>query len=79
MMNTLVGLICGASTGRVYAIINPDEDSELENPRWLLIKVMAEMREPLTLAKVPLADYMACQNPEAIEALARNQLGYKPD
>ena len=78
-MNTLVGLICGASTGRVYAIINPDEDSELENPRWLLIKVMAEMREPLTLLKVPLADYMACQNPEAIEVLARNQLGYKPD
>jgi hypothetical protein len=78
-MNTLVGLICGASTGRVYAIINPDEDSELENPRWLLIKVMAEMREPLTLVKVPLADYMACQNPETIEVLARNQLGYRPD
>lgn len=38
-MNTQVGLVCGAITGKIYAVINPDDDAELDNPRWLLIKL----------------------------------------
>lgn len=70
-MNTLVGVVCGAATGQVYAVINPDDDSELDNPRWLLIKITAEMREPLKLVKLPLAEYMACTHSDQVQALVR--------
>lgn len=39
MAKTYVGLVCGATTGRVYAVVNPDDDSELDNPRFLLLGV----------------------------------------
>lgn len=69
-MNTQVGLVCGASTGTVYAVINPDDDSELDNPRWLLIKVALALREPLAFVKVGLDEYMACTDPVQVQALA---------
>jgi hypothetical protein len=73
-MNLWVGVICGASTGRVFAVINPDEDSELDNPRWLLIKITSEMREPLRLLKLGLHEYMDCKSPEALQDLVKLRL-----
>jgi len=39
MAAEFIGLVCGSTTGRIYAVINPDDDSELDNPRHLLLKV----------------------------------------
>ena len=78
MANTHVGVVCGAATGQVYAVINPDDDSELDNPRWLLLKIEAAQREPMTLARVPLAEYMSCTHPDQVQALAYRRLGIAP-
>ena len=69
-----VGLICGAITGQIYAVINPDDDSELDNPRWLLIQVQTDQREPVLLLRVALADYMACTHPDEVQAIAMTAL-----
>lgn len=74
-MATQVGLVCGAETGTVFAVINPDEDSELDNPRWLLIQIAIALREPLTLAKVGMDEYMICKSPEQVTQLAKMKLG----
>lgn len=74
-MNTLVGLVCGAATGTVYAVINPDDDAELDNPRWLLIKIAAAQREPLALVKVNLELYMGFTHPDQVQSCAIGRLG----
>lgn len=38
MAAQFIGAIVGSVTGNVYAIINPDDDSELDNPRHLLLQ-----------------------------------------
>jgi hypothetical protein len=77
MAHNNVGMVCGAATGQVYAIINPDDDSELYNPRWLLLKIAIENREALTMVQIPLTDYMACTHPDQVQILAKNRLGIK--
>jgi len=54
-MADYIGLLVGANTDRVYAVINPDHDHELENPRHLLIQ--NEEKEPVRLIKVARGDY----------------------
>lgn len=69
-----VGLICGAITGNIYAIINPDDDSELDNPRWLLIQVGVQSdapeREPVMMVRMPMASYMACNSHDQVQSFA---------
>lgn len=72
-----VGLICGAITGNIYAIINPDDDSELDNPRWLLIQVGVQSadgpppeREPVMMVRMPMTNYMACNSHDQVQAFA---------
>lgn len=73
-----VGLICGAITGNIYAIINPDDDSELDNPRWLLIQVGVQSadgepppeREPVMMVRMPMAGYMACNSHDQVQSFA---------
>lgn len=75
-MNTFVGLVCGALTGKVYAVINPDEDEELDNPRWLLIKIEQGQREPILLVKIELETYMSYTHPDQIQVFANRRLGF---
>lgn len=46
MAANFIGLIYGATSGRIYAIINPDDDQELDNPRWLLLQVGLPLDAP---------------------------------
>lgn len=58
-----IGVICGALSGRAYAVINPDDDGELDNPRLLLLKILTEnpdQREPLAMVRVPRREYQSC-------------------
>jgi hypothetical protein len=57
MASEFIGVIRSTTTGKVYAVINPDEDQELYNPRWLLIK--GETTQPIQIVLVPRAEYMA--------------------
>jgi hypothetical protein len=38
MAKEFIGVIIGANSGQIYAVINPDDDSELDNPRLLLLQ-----------------------------------------
>lgn len=55
MASEFVGVIVGTISGQAYAVINPDFDWELDNPRFLLMQ--NSNREPLRLAKVPRGEY----------------------
>lgn len=74
-MATQVGLVTGATTGKVWAVINPDDDMELDNPRFLLIQIAEAAREPLVMVKVALIDYMAFEQPSDLEQAAKSSLG----
>lgn len=74
-MADYIGLVCGATTGQIFAIINPDEDSELDNPRWLLIQIAEAQREPLTMLKMEMTEYMNCTSHDEVQTLARTKLG----
>jgi hypothetical protein len=54
---TMIGLIFGSATGKLYAVHHPDTDAELDNPRWLLIQ--NDQNEPMRLLKVSMEEYMA--------------------
>lgn len=46
MASEFIGAIVGAVSGTVYAVINPDEDAELDNPRLLLLQAHPETLPP---------------------------------
>lgn len=50
-----IGLIVGSLSGRVYSIVNPDVDSQLDNPRFLLLT--NQDSEPMRMEKVPRRDF----------------------
>lgn len=67
MAANFIGVVRGANTGIVYAVINPDDDVELDNPRHLLLQ--NEAKEPVTLLRVPRGDYMQCMSSDALALL----------
>lgn len=74
-MATQVGLVTGATTGKVWAVINPDDDSELDNPRYLLIQIAEALREPLVMVKIELSEYMTFKGPSDMQQAAQLSLG----
>jgi hypothetical protein len=56
MTSEYVGVVRDFETKEVLAVINPDDDSELDNPRWLLIK---SGERAVELVRVPRGRYMS--------------------
>jgi hypothetical protein len=54
-MSEWIGVIRSLNTGMILAVINPNDDSELDNPRLLL---MQGTGEPLMMVKVPRGEYL---------------------
>jgi hypothetical protein len=63
-----VGVIRNAQTGEIYAVVNPDEDSELDNTRWLLLKRIGDTA-PVEMIKVIRSDYMTAMSNEELSEL----------
>lgn len=72
-MSEFIGVIRGATTGRIYAVINPDDDSELGNPRHLLLR--AADVEPIEMVKVPRGEYMSALSTEQLAELVKRLSG----
>ena len=53
MARDFIGVIRNANTGQIYAVINPDDDSEIGNPRLLLLKAT----EAIEMLRVPRSVY----------------------
>jgi hypothetical protein len=66
MESQFIGVVRNAETKQILMVINPDADSELDNPRWLLLKE-ENKTVALELIKVPRGEYMG--------ALTMDQLG----
>jgi len=71
-MSDFIGVIIAANTGNVIAVINPSFDSELDNPRLLLIQ---GTKEPLMMVKVPRGDYMGLMSMDQVAELVER---FKP-
>lgn len=67
MPSQFIGMIIGTTTRQVYAVLNPDDDSELDNPRHLLLQ--NEEKEPVKMVKVDRADYGDCTTPDDLGLL----------
>ena len=67
-----VGLYCGSTSGKVFMVINPDSDSELDKPCWLQLGV--EGGESVEVVKMPMTAYRACRSPADIQAFATRAL-----
>jgi hypothetical protein len=66
MPNLHIGVIRGAS-GRVYAVIKPDDDSELDKPCWT--QIGTELGEALELRRVTREAYAGCRTRADLLAL----------
>ena len=64
MASQLIGVLRGVISKRIYAVINPDDDAELDNPRFLLIQ--NEEKEPVALIRVSRDDYMGALTMEHV-------------
>jgi len=60
MASRYVGVIVGGDSGEIYAVINPDTDRQLNNPRFWLLQ--NSYGEPTKLVKVPRDDYMKAES-----------------
>lgn len=66
MAQDFIGVIIGANSGTPIAVINPTDDSELDNPRLLLIQGTSE---PLMMVKVPRGDYLGLMSMQQVADL----------
>ena len=57
MASEWIGVVISAESGSIHAVINPDDDAELDNPRMWLIQ--NDRKEAMKLIRVPRGDYMA--------------------
>lgn len=64
-MSKFIGVIRNVETRQIYAVINPDNDSELDNPRWLLLKIRGKT-EAIELIKVSRDEYMGAKSVEQL-------------
>ena len=67
MPSQYIGLIVGTTTRRVYAVLNPDKDEDLDNPRHLLLQ--NEEKEPIRMEKIDRGAYEICMTPEEVDAV----------
>jgi hypothetical protein len=67
MASKYIGVIRDTETGEIFSVINPDNDSELDNPRWLLLRV-TETRS-MQMVRVPRGDYMGAMTTAQLAAL----------
>ena len=66
MSSEFIGVIRDAETKDILAVINPDNDVELDNPRWLLIRIATAAIE---LIKIPRNEYMGALTMEQLSKL----------
>ena len=64
MASQWVGVLRGVLSKRIYAVINPDDDVELDNPRFLLMQ--NEEKEPVALIRVSRGEYMGAFRMEQV-------------
>ena len=68
MASAFIGVIRSVETGRIYSVINPDDDAELDNPRWLLLKMVGKT-EAIEMVKVPRGEYMGALTTDQLAEL----------
>lgn len=66
MPSEYVAVVRTLLSKKLVATLNPDDDAQLDNPRWLLIQHVD--REPVALIKLKRDDYMKCLSFKALEA-----------
>lgn len=66
MAQDFIGVVIGANSGTPIAVINPTDDSELDNPKLLLIR---GSDEPLTMVKIPRGDYLGAMSMDQVAEL----------
>ena len=72
-MAQYIGVIFGANSGRIYAVVNPTDDRELENPKLLLIQ--NQDGEPMMIVRISQEEYAACVSQDDLDACVKKARG----
>jgi hypothetical protein len=70
MASKYIGVFMGADSGRVMAVINPDDDAQLDKPSYWLLLQDREFGEPTKLLKVSREDAAKAQTMEQLAQMA---------
>lgn len=62
MTSRFLGLLIGERTHAVYSIIEPDNDADLDNPRWLFMHT--DKSESVQMVKLLREDYASVAGSE---------------
>jgi hypothetical protein len=73
MASKFIGVLRSSTTGAVLAVINPDDDSELDSPRWLLMR--PGQTDAIEMVRVPRGDYEGALTMEQVAELAERMKG----
>jgi hypothetical protein len=68
MASEWIGVLRGVLSKRIYGVINPDDDAQLDNPRFLLIQ--NEEMEPVRLIRIWREDYMTATSMDDVARLS---------
>jgi hypothetical protein len=68
MASEWIGVLRGVLSKRIYGVINPDDDAQLDNPRFLLIQ--NEEMEPVRIIRIWREDYMAARSMDDVARLS---------
>jgi len=68
MSQDYIGVIVAANSNTPVAVINPSDDSELDNPRLLLIQGTGE---PLMMVKIPRGEYMGLLSMDQVAEIVK--------
>ena len=66
-----VGIIMGSTSGKIYAVVNPDSDRELDDPKFLLMR--SDLVEPVEMQRVQRSEYMKLRSIHEVAALVRRK------
>lgn len=69
MASNFIGAIVGAD-GTIHAIVNPDNDSELDNPRLLLLRTQ-EKAQGISMVKITRGEYMGALSMKDVAAIVQ--------
>ena len=70
MSSNFIGVIRNALTGEIYAVVNPDGDHELDDPKMLLLKRVG-VTEAVEMVKVPRAQFEQARSMDAVDEIVK--------
>lgn len=68
MASQFIGVVSSAFTGKVYMVVNSDNDAKLDNPKLLDLAIDGD-DGPFVMTKIPRATYNSMLSPNDVSEI----------